>query len=226
MSRQSCKLQSDPGDSGANPPLTPPSNPPSNVPPPPVLPSVPSIAASADIASLTARDILAANNQVVGQVASMYQHLGLFITIIVTLVGGIATLMSFLARRSVHEFIQEWTRKLEYIEKDLKDSRDRIHDAVEEAEASATKAAGHEHSLGDSKKVLAETLREVDRLRTGVASLSAQVQQTPAAPANVAQAAAPEAPEAAGAEVVPEPSAANEDAEVAARLKGKIVASG
>jgi hypothetical protein len=55
------------------------------------------IAPPADIASLIAKEVLSANNQVVSQVASMYQNFGLFITIIVTLVGGIAIWVSYVA---------------------------------------------------------------------------------------------------------------------------------
>lgn len=188
-------------------------------PPPKSGPTAPlsaTIAPPADITSLTAKEILSANNQVVSQVASMYQNLGLFITIIVTLVGGVATWMSYVAKKSVQEFIQEWTKKMESLENDMKEASKRLHDAVNAAETSAKKAAGHEQSIEDSKKVVNKTLEDVDRLRVGVASLSAQFrgEEAAAAPQPVAEAAVEQPPS--------EPLAADEDAEVAARLKDKI----
>ncbi len=184
----------------------------------PTAPSLPTIAPPADIASLTAKEILSANNQVVNQVASMYQNLGLFITIIVTLVGGVATWLSYVARRSVQEFIQEWTKKLELIENNMKEVLQRLHDAVTEAEASAKKAAGHEQSIEDSTKVVSKTLKDIDALtlRLGVASLSDQVR------GEEVSAVAQPAGEAGGDQPASEPLAAEEDAEVAARLKDKI----
>jgi hypothetical protein len=182
-------------------------------------PSSPTIAPPADIASLTAKEILSANNQVVNQVASMYQNLGLFITIIVTLVGGVATWMSYVARKSVHEFIQEWTKKLESVENEMKESLKRLRVAVAEADASAKKAAGHEQSIEDSTKVVNKTLKDIDALKLGVASLSAQVR------GEEVSAVAQPATEAGGDQPVSEPLAAEEDAEVAARLKDKINSS-
>lgn len=147
----------------------------------------------------------------------MYQNLGLFITIIVTLVGGVATWMSYLARRSVHEFIQEWTKKLESVEIEMKESLKRLRDAVAEAEGSAKKAAKHAQSVDDSATVLNKTLEDAHRLRHDVASLYTQLrgEQSAAAPPQPIAEAAPGQPS-------PEPLAAEEDAEVAARLKGKI----
>ena len=169
-----------------------------------------------DIASAVAKEILSANNQVVSQVASMYQNFGLFITIIVTLVGGIATWMSYIARKSVQEFIQEWTKKMEFLENDMKEALKRLRDAVAEAEASAKKAAGHEQSIEDSKKVVTKALEDVDRLRVGVASLYAQRGgEEPAAAPQPVEEAPVEEPRS-------EPLAAEEDAEVTARLKDKI----
>jgi hypothetical protein len=174
------------------------------------------IAFPSDIGSQTVKEILSANNQVLSQVASMYQNLGLFITIIVTLVGGIATWMSYIARKSVHEFIQEWTKKMESLENDMKEALKRLHDAVAEAEASVKRAATHEQSIEDSKKVVNKTLEDVDRLRVSVESLYAQHrgEVAAAAPEPVAEAAVEQPPS--------EPLSAEEDAEVAARLKDKI----
>jgi hypothetical protein len=168
------------------------------------------IAPPADIASLTAKEILSANNQVVSHIASMYQNLGLFITIIVTLVGGVATWMSFVARRSVHEFIQEWSKKLESVENEMKESLKRLREAVGEAETSANKAAKHARSIEDSEKVLNKTLIEVDRLRAKLSGEQSAVEP----PEPIA--------EAASRPPSPEPQTAEEDAEVAARLQGKI----
>ncbi len=86
---------------------------------------------------LTGADILSANNQVIAQVALMYQHLGLFITIIVTLVGGVATWMSYVAKKTVHEFVSEWKEKLNAIETDMKTTQTALHDALDGAKASA-----------------------------------------------------------------------------------------
>jgi hypothetical protein len=122
-----------------------------------------------------------------------------------------------LARKSVREFIQEWTKKLQSLETEMKDSMARLRDAVTEAETSANKAAGHAQSINDSQKVLNKALEDVDKLRTFVASLHAQVGRE-----LVGEAPSPSVAEAAVAQPPPEPSAADEDAEVAARLKGKI----
>jgi peptidoglycan hydrolase CwlO-like protein len=147
----------------------------------------------------------------------MYQNLGLFITIIVTLVGGVATWMSYVARKSVHEFIQEWSKKLESVENEMKESLKRLRDLVGEAEGSANKAAKHAQSIEDSEKVLNKTLESVDNLRAYVASLDAQQRGEQAAathPQPIAEA-APVQPSS-------EPQAADEDADVTSRLKGKI----
>jgi uncharacterized membrane protein len=164
---------------------------------------------------------LSANNQVVGQVASMYQYFGLFITIIVSLVGILAVALGFFARRSVNAFVQEWGRKLEALDRDMKESLNRLHEAVSMAEASANKAAKHARSIEDSKTILNKTLEEVDRLRASVVSLHDQVR------GEAASAAAPiQTAEAEAAQPPPEPSGEDEDAEVAARLKGKIDSAG
>lgn len=179
---------------------------------PPVITTPP-----ADIGSLIAKEVLSANNQVVSQVASMYQNLGLFITIIVTLVGGVATWMSYVARKSVHEFIQEWTEKMKSLENDMKEASKRLHETVAEAENSAQKAAGYERSIEDSKKVLSKTLEDVDRLRAGVASLHDQLRREEAAGALPKP-----VTEVAIEQPITEPLIAEEDEEVAVRLKGKI----
>lgn len=181
--------------------------------PPKTSAPVPVIAPPADIASLTAKEILSANNQVVCQVASMYQHLGLFITIIVTLLGVVATYMGYVARKSLSDFIQDWNKKLETLENDLKADKVKMLDAIRDAEASARKAAEHERSITDSKQVLSETLKEVDRLRQSVSAICEQVRQTPTNP----QIGAPSV-----TQPQPEAVSASEAAEVAAQLEGKI----
>jgi uncharacterized membrane protein YccC len=136
----------------------------------------------------------------------MYQNLGLFITIIVTLVGGVATWMSYVARKSVHEFIQEWTEKVKSLENDMKGDLKRLHDAVTEAEGSAKKAAEHERAIEDSKKILDKILEDYDRLRA-IPSLATQLR--------VEEERTTEQPP----QEVPTPE---EDAAVEARLRGKI----
>jgi len=190
------------------------------------------IALPADIASLTAKEILAANNQVVSQVATMYQHLGLFITIMLTLLGLVASALSYVIRKSVQEFIQEWTKKFERREKimndewanklkafedDVKLSLEKIHNAVNKAEGSAIKAARHELSLEDNMRVLDQNLKQVDRLKMDIVNLKEQPQI-----ANPPQPLAMDAP----MQVVPEPTIAGEDAEVANFLKDKINPAG
>lgn len=140
----------------------------------------------------------------------MYQKFGLFITIIVTLVGGVATWMSYVARRSVQEFIQEWTEKVKSLESDMKEDLKRLRDAVTEAEGSAQKAAGHAQSIEDSKEIVGKILQDYDRLRS-IPTLSAQLGVSPQPIV-----------EAALAQPSQEPPATEEDAEVANRLKGKI----
>jgi hypothetical protein len=170
-----------------------------------------------DVSPLVLKEILSANNQVVSQVASMYQNFGLFITIIVTFVSVIATLIGFLARRSVQGFIREWTKKMEPLEKEMKDSLNRLREAVTVAEGSAKKAADHEQSIKDNIAVLNKALEDVDRLQTSLESCLAQVRGEGAA-------VRPSATVAEGAVVQhsPEPSTTEEDAEVAAHLQGKI----
>lgn len=174
------------------------------------------VAAPADIAPLL-KEMLSANNQVVGQVASMYQNLGLFNTIIVTLVGVIATLIGILARKSVQGFIRDWSKKMESLEKEMKDSLSRLREAVTAAEGSAKKAAEHEQSIMDGTAVLSKNLQDVDRLQTSLESCLAQVRGEVAA-------VQPSPPVSEGGVLrhSPEASTTAEDAEVAARLQGKI----
>jgi uncharacterized membrane protein len=173
-----------------------------------------------DVGSLTAKEILAANNQAVSQVASMYQYFGLFITIIVTLLGGFGVILGFVARRSLKEFIQEWDRKLqslqkdmkESLEKDMKESLERLHDSVSQAEDSANKAAEHAQSIMDTAAILDKVLRDVDTIRAKFTAVN-----------NASEAESyGETPGPAAAEASVEPSPSEEDAEVAARLEGKI----
>jgi hypothetical protein len=177
--------------------------------------SLPIIAPPADIASLTAKEILAANNQVVNHLASMYQNFGLFLTIIVTLVGIIATGLSFMANKSVKDFIKEWNKKIESIESEMKASLNRLNNAVSEAESSARKAAASALSVDDSKIVLNKSLEDVARMQASIALLHPQdVGEQHDVP-----------PSSKEAVVIPPPSQfpdTDEDAEVSARLKGKI----
>ena len=182
-------------------------------------PAAPSSAITAppgDITSLIVKEILSANNQVVSQVASMYQNLGLFITIIVTLVGGVATWMSYVARRSVQEFIQEWTEKVKSLESDMKEDLKRLRDAVAEAEGSAKKAAEHEQSIKDSQKIVDKILEDYDRLRA-IPELSTQLrgeEERAVSPQPVTGTSLGRFPQ--------EALAPEEEAEVTDRLKGKI----
>jgi hypothetical protein len=178
--------------------------------------SLSAITPTSDI-SLLLKEMLSTNNQVVSQVAQMYQNLGLFITIIVTLVGVIATLLAFLARRSVQGFIHDWTKKMENLEKDMKASLNRLHETVFEAETSAKKAAGYEESFKENIAVLNKSLEKVDRLQTDLQPYLAQTRvEEPTL--------GPPLPSVEDIEVPhsSEPSTAEEDAEVEAYLKGKI----
>ncbi|MEJ0091338.1 MAG: DUF3149 domain-containing protein [Limisphaerales bacterium] len=148
---------------------------------PPLSPSMPQIALPADIASLTAKEILSANNQVVGQIATMYQHFGLFITIIVTMLGIIATVVGYFIRKSVHELVGEWTKKFEKIEAEMEKSRNRLLAAVNEAEGSAKDAAASAESIDDDKKVLSQAIKDVDRLRERVIAMGPIPQNPPGA---------------------------------------------
>jgi len=178
--------------------------------------SSPTVAPPADIASVIAKEVLSANNQVVGQVASMYQNFGLFITIIVTLVGGIATWMSYVARKSVQEFIQEWTKKMESLENDMKEDLTRLRDAVAEAEGSAKKAQGYAQSIEDSKEIVNKILKDYDRFRA-ISTFTPQLGEEKEVVVS-----AQSVPEGGGERRPSEPSANEEDAQVAERLKGKI----
>jgi hypothetical protein len=183
--------------------------------------SIPKVQTSQTNESLSAtsltqwKEILSANNQVVNQVASMYQHFGLFLTIIVTLVGGIATWLSVMAKRSVNEFIKEWTDKMKLLESEIKNSMNRLHEAVAEAEGSAKKAATHEQTLQNGVLILNQALQERDRLRENFTSQHTQKSEEQSdLPSSSAE-----------ATVIPPPtqsSVTDEDAEVSALLKDKI----
>ena len=95
---------------------------------------------------------------------------------------------------------------MESLENDMKEDLKRLHNAVTEAEGSAKKAAEHEQSIEDSKKILGKILEDYDRLRA-IPSLATQLREEEE---RTAEQPPQEAP-------IPE-----EDAEVAARLKGKI----
>lgn len=200
-------------------PFTPPASVvPSTSPQTPTPASTSPIAGPADIASLTAKEILATNNQVVGQVATMYQHLGLFITIIVTLVGGVATWLSYVARKNVHDFVADWKEKLQALQKEMEDAKTRLHAALAEAVKSASGAAQSAQSITDSQRVLSQTLEDVDRLRTIVTSLEAEVRRQTGLPNPP-----PPPPTAIPATAPPnEGITAEESAQVAEMLKGKV----
>lgn len=175
--------------------------------------TTPPIALPSDIASLNAKEILSANNQVVSQVASMFQLFGLFITIIVTLLGIFAALLGYLARKSVQEFIQDWTNRFKSHEDSIKESLAKIRDAVGDAERSARKAAEHEQSINASQQVLNRALKDIDRWQAGIAA-GACHDRSGAAPSVPIP---PQKTEQASPESLPE-----EDAEVSKLLKGKI----
>lgn len=244
-----CDAQTPPAQAPTDAPSVPvspqTSNPPTRVAQPPVVQSPPAniqpqaVATSpttsppvittppADIGSLIAKEVLSANNQVVSQVASMYQNLGLFITIIVTLVGGFTTWMSYIARKSVQEFIQEWTEKVKslesewtekvkFLESDMKEGLKRLRDAIAEAEGSAKEAAKHAQAIEDNKKIVDKILQDYDRLRS-IPTLSAQLrgdEQVGVSPQPIEETALAQPPQ--------ESPTTEEDAEVADRLKGKF----
>lgn len=187
-----------------------------------------SLAPPADIASLTAKEILAQNNAVVGQVATMYEHFGFFITAIVTLVGGIATLWSYLARKSVHEFIADWKQKFEAKDKEIDAARDRAKDAELEAGKSAAQAQADAQVVQTTSKVLNNALLQVDELRTQVdtlrerlASLTNEVRE-PVAVAAVAVEAPVVAPPPTAGDNVGEAISPSEEASVDERLRGRL----
>lgn len=194
----------------------------------PAMQPSPAITSPPDVSPVVLKEILSANNQVVSQVASMYQNFGILITIIVSLVGVFAGVLGFYATRSVREFLREWNNKMESLEKatkssleswdrEIRRSVDKVHEAVAEAENSANKAAEHARSIEDNKIVLNKTLEDVDQLRARVEWLRAQVgaEEPGVGPARTV-------PEAEVAQPLPEPISTEEEAEVAARLKDKI----
>ena len=199
----------------------PPTSPPSEngvIPPaPPSVPSPPQIAVPADIASLTAKEILAANNQVVSQVATMYQHFGLFITIIVTMLGVVATVVGYFIRKSVNELVAEWTKKFEKIEAEMEKSRDRLRTAVDKAEESAKNAAVSAESIDDDKEVLGQAIKDVDRLRERVIAMGS-IPQNPIEATPKAEDQKPAEPIKTGATVISQ----EESAEVRAFLDDKL----
>lgn len=186
-------------------------------------PAPPTIAVPADIASLTAKEILAANNQVVAQVASMYQHLGLFITIIITLVGIAVTVIGYFARKSVHELIAEWKIKLASTQDDMQKTKDKLTLAVTETETKAANAAKDAQSLNDGVKILQQALTEVDQLRTRVAQLADELQKQQAQQLN-GSASQPAANQEQAADPVSTTEAAltHEANEVSKLLSGKV----
>jgi hypothetical protein len=168
-----------------------------------------------DVSSLTAKEILAANNLMIGNVAGMYQSLGLFITVIVTLVGGGVGVIAYVARKDVKEFIHEWDDRLKTLAKDGDDSAKRLRDLVAEAEKSANKAAEYSKSIEGDREVLNRALKDLDRFRAASDGRSDE-----SGGGSSAAVAAEPGPMAAESEIDPEVT--QEDAEVAARLNGKI----
>lgn len=185
-----------------------------------------SLAPPADIASLNAREILAANNAVVGQVATMYQHFGLLITVIVTAVGAFATWMSYLARKNVHEFIAEWDKKLQEKEQQIDKALEKSREAEAMATRSAVEAERHARSIEASLTVLSQSLQradelraQVDQIRDKLAALASEVR----APVPTATAPSPETPPPpSDGQAVDDPISTSEEASVADRLKGRL----
>lgn len=210
---------------GAATPAAAPVTPTANPSPMPSLPapltSTPTLIATppADFASLTAKEILSANNQVVSHLAVMYQTFGVLITIIVTLVGGIATYLSYAARKNVAEFLQDWTKKMEVLEDRMKASSDRIDEATAKAEKSAAQAAKsaqeagrHEQSMKDSVTIAERNLKDIEEMRAqaGVPAATEGLTPSVAVSEGLVVSDSTEALDSA------------EDAAVAKQLKGKI----
>jgi len=185
-----------------------------------------SLAPPADIASLNAREILAANNAVVGQVATMYQHFGLFITGIVGLFGIIATLMSYLARKNVHDFVEEWDKKLREKEQQIDKALEKSREAETLATRSAAEAARHARSIEESRTVLSQSLdradelrAQVDQIRDRLAALASEVRE----PLPKAVTPSPETPPPPSTgQAVDDPISTSEEASVADRLRGRL----
>lgn len=216
--RQTAELGKQPESSSSGPPTA-------SVLPPHLPPS--------DVPSLTAKEILAANNQVISNVAAMYQHLGLFITIMTSLVGAAVAVIAFFARKSVHDFIDNWKEQLESLKQEestkfsaaVAAAEAKLQAAVRAAEQSARIAAGHAQSIEDSKTVMATTLSEVDAMRRRFDSSPEQVAaELPIATSTTGtNVAAGDESTALGTQSATPQNSSVEDAEVAERLRGKMI---
>jgi hypothetical protein len=189
-----------------------------------------SLAPPADIASLTAKEILAANNAVVLQVATMYQHFGLLITVLVTVAAVFASYMSYVARKNVQEFVAEWDKKLQGKELQIDSTLQRARDAEQTAAKSATEAEKHANSLTAVLPVINMALTQVDLIRAQLdqirernSDLAANYStpegaapQTPLAPTLTAPATQSAGP------AIDEPISTHEQASVSERLRGRL----
>jgi hypothetical protein len=176
---------------------------------PPAPPQVP---------SLTAKELLDANSQAVTHLASMFQMFAALITIIVGVVGLLATWLGLFLKKSVAETVAEWSKKLETIKTEMDAAKAKLHEAVSQAQASASDASRQAQSITDAQTVLSKTLQELDTVKAKLAAL------TETGAGNFSARSTPEG----GA--APTPSIAStvetvtpaESAEVADLLKGKL----
>lgn len=137
--------------------------------------------------SLTSNDVLLANNQVISQVGTMYQHFGLFITSIVALSGALITYMGSMAKKSVDDFMTEWKEKLKVIEDDIKTSQEKFRvcladiekskENIEETEQAIYKILEARSNPSNSDIVISES-EETNQVDAGVSAALAQIEET------------------------------------------------
>ncbi len=177
-----------------------------------------------EVGSLTAKEILAANSQAVAHVATMYQYFGLFITIIVSLIGIGVGGAGWFAWKSLKEFKEDWNKQFleekgrmkDALEKEIEKHTLRINEAAASAEESARKAALDAQSVEDNKIILNEALKDVDKIKQKLAGTRTSVET---------EFEIETSPPSKGPTQVTEPvdsSETEEDVKVATRLKGKI----
>jgi F0F1-type ATP synthase membrane subunit b/b' len=170
------------------------------------------------VPSLTAKELLDANSQAVTHLASMFQMFGVLITIIVGVVGVLATWLGILAKKSVNEMVADWSKKLEAIKADMEAAKAKLQEAVAQAQSSANDANRQAQSITDAQTVFNKTLQDLDTIKAKLAALSVTPATTPAPATEAAVPPPPNGPAPSAVETV----TAAESAEVANLLKGKL----
>ncbi len=107
--------------------------------------------------SMTVNEVLSANNQAVGQVATTFQWFAGFITFIVSLTGILVTVMGILAKKTADDFINGWEGKLNKLESSTKELEEKLREEVAKAQSSAERAAEHEQAAYDALKTLRQS---------------------------------------------------------------------